>query len=168
MAEVSSPAGGHGRGKVRSQKRSTRIDMTPMVDLAFLLLTFFMLTTHFMKNYVMEIKVPEKPASIADVTTISDKQVITLVLGANDKIYWYQGINDPKVNITDYSANGIWKVLLEKSREIKNMYILIKPSEKSRYKNVVDIFDEIAITGMQRYALVKITPDDTQLIASLE
>jgi hypothetical protein len=63
---------------------------------------------------------------------------------------------------------GIRKILLEKNREIKNMYILIKPSEKSRYKNMVDIFDEIAITEMKRYALVKITNDDTRLIAQMK
>ncbi len=165
MAEVSSSAGGHGHGKVRTKKRSTRIDMTPMVDLAFLLLTFFMLTTHLMKRHAMEIAMPEKQESPIDVTTISDKQVITLVLGEKDKIYWYEGTHDPKVNITDYSANGIRKILLKKNQEIKNMYILIKPSEKSRYKNIVDIFDEITITEMKRYALVKITPDDTRLIA---
>jgi biopolymer transport protein ExbD len=106
MAEVSSSAGGHGRGKGRTKKTSTRIDMTPMVDLAFLLLTFFMLTTRFMDPYVMEITMPEKQNDRADVTEISDKQVITVVLGENDKIYWYQGVNDPEVNVTDYSANG--------------------------------------------------------------
>jgi biopolymer transport protein ExbD len=168
MAEVSSSASGHGRGKARTKKTSTRIDMTPMVDLAFLLLTFFMLTTRFMDPYIMKIEMPLKTDNPTEVTEISDKQVITLVLGENDKIYWYQGVNDPKVNITDYSANGIRKILFEKNREIRNMYILIKPSEKSRYKNIVDIFDEIAITEMKRYALVKITDDDTRLIAQAE
>jgi biopolymer transport protein ExbD len=165
MAEVSSSASGHGRGRSRTKRTSTRIDMTPMVDLAFLLLTFFMLTTRFMDPYMMKIEMPLKTDNPTEVTEISDKQVITLVLGENDKIYWYQGMNDPKVNVTDYSANGIRKILFEKNREIRNMYILIKPSEKSRYKNIVDIFDEIAITEMKRYALVKITDDDTRLIA---
>jgi biopolymer transport protein ExbD len=165
MAEVSSSASGHGRGRSRTKRTSTRIDMTPMVDLAFLLLTFFMLTTRFMDPYIMKIEMPLKTDNPTEVTEISDKQVITLVLGENDKIYWYQGMNDPKVNVTDYSANGIRKILFEKNREIRNMYILIKPSEKSRYKNIVDIFDEIAITEMKRYALVKITDDDTRLIA---
>jgi biopolymer transport protein ExbD len=165
MAEVSSSASGHGRGRSRTKRTSTRIDMTPMVDLAFLLLTFFMLTTRFMDPYMMKIEMPLKTDNPTEVTEISDKQVITLVLGENDKIYWYQGVNDPKVNVTDYSANGIRKILFEKNREIRNMYILIKPSEKSRYKNIVDIFDEIAITEMKRYALVKITDDDTRLIA---
>jgi biopolymer transport protein ExbD len=165
MAEVSSSTSGHGRGRSRTKRTSTRIDMTPMVDLAFLLLTFFMLTTRFMDPYMMKIEMPLKTDNPTEVTEISDKQVITLVLGENDKIYWYQGVNDPKVNVTDYSANGIRKILFEKNREIRNMYILIKPSEKSRYKNIVDIFDEIAITEMKRYALVKITDDDTRLIA---
>jgi biopolymer transport protein ExbD len=136
-----------------------------MVDLAFLLLTFFMLTTRFMDPYVMEIAMPLKPDDPTEVSEINHKQVITLVLGEDDKIYWYQGADDPEVNVTDYSANGIRKILFEKNREIRNMYILIKPSEKSRYKNIVDIFDEIAITEMKRYALVKITDDDTRLIA---
>jgi biopolymer transport protein ExbD len=165
MAEVSSSASGHGRGRSRTKRTSTRIDMTPMVDLAFLLLTFFMLTTRFMDPYMMKIEMPLKTDNPTEVTEISDKQVITLVLGENDNIYWYQGMNDPKVNVTDYSANGIRKILFEKNREIRNMYILIKPSEKSRYKNIVDIFDEIAITEMKRYALVKITDDDTRIIA---
>ncbi len=166
MAEVSSSYGSAGRAKVPSKKTSTRIAMTPMVDLAFLLLAFFMLTTQLQEPQAMEIKMPEKTNDPRDVTTISDKQVITLLLGEKDKIYWYQGINDPKVNVTDYSAKGIRKILLEKDKEIRNMYILIKPARGSRYKNVVDIFDEIAITDMKRYALVKITHDDTELIAS--
>jgi biopolymer transport protein ExbD len=168
MAEVSSSSGGQSRGKVRSKKTSTRIDMTPMVDLAFLLLTFFMLTTQLLDPPAMQIDMPEKITDQTKVPLINEKQVITLVLGENDRIYWYHGTSDPKINITDYSATGIRKVLLEKDKEIKDMYILIKPSERSRYKNIVDIFDEIAITDMKRYALVKITPDDTKLIASVK
>lgn len=163
MAEVASSTGGQGRSKVRIKKSSIRIDMTPMVDLAFLLLTFFMLSMRLSDPYVLKITMPEKEGDA--VTPISDKQVITFVLGEKDKIYWYEGVNDPKVNVTDYSPDGIRKLLLKKNKEIKNMYILIKPSEKSRYKNIVDIFDEITITDMKRYALVKITPDDTRLIA---
>ena len=165
MAEVSSSGGSQSCGKIRSKKTSTRIDMTPMVDLAFLLLTFFMLTTTLLDPYVMRVEMPEKPKPTDPPIEINDKQVITLVLGADDKIYWYQGVNDPEVHTTDYSANGVRKVLLQKNSEIKNMYVLIKPTAQSRYKNIVDIFDEISITHMQRYALVKITADDTKLIA---
>jgi biopolymer transport protein ExbD len=166
MAEVSQGGGGGGNkgGKVRAKKSSTKIDMTPMVDLAFLLLTFFMLTTTFNKPQTMEITMPEKPKAEDKLPEVNEKKVVTLILGANDKVYWYNGITDPEVKVTDFSANGIRKVLLTQNSQIPGMIILIKPSEESRYKNMVDILDEMSITNMQRFALVKITQEDKDLV----
>lgn len=165
MSEVSQSAGGGKKdGKIRSKKSSTRIDMTPMVDLAFLLLTFFMLTTTFNKPQTMEITMPEKPKTEDKQPLVNEKRVITLVLGEKDKIYWYQGITEPKVEQTDFSASGIRKVLLDHNSQIKDMVVLIKPSDLSRYKNVVDILDEMAISNISRFALVDITPVDIQLM----
>lgn len=165
MAEVSQGGGGGSKdGKVRSKKSSTKIDMTPMVDLAFLLLTFFMLTTTFNKPQTMEITMPEKPKEEDKLPEVNEKKVVTLILGANDKVYWYNGITDPEVKVTDFSANGIRKVLLTQNSQIPGMIILIKPSEDSRYKNMVDILDEMNITNMQRFALVKITQEDKDLV----
>jgi biopolymer transport protein ExbD len=166
MAEVSQGGGGGHKkgGKVRAKKASTKIDMTPMVDLAFLLLTFFMLTTTFNKPQTMEITMPEKPKEEDKVPEVNEKKVVTLILGANDKVYWYHGITDPEVKVTDFSPNGIRKVLLTQNSQIPGMIILIKPSEDSRYKNMVDILDEMNITNMQRFALVKITPEDKELV----
>ncbi len=167
MAEVSQGGGGGGHkkgGKVRAKKASTKIDMTPMVDLAFLLLTFFMLTTTFNKPQTMEITMPEKPKEEDKLPEVNEKKVVTLILGANDKVYWYHGITDPEVKVTDFSANGIRKVLLTQNSQVPGMIILIKPSEESRYKNMVDILDEMNITNMQRFALVKITQEDKDLV----
>lgn len=165
MAEIQQGGGGGKKGgKVRSKKMSTKIDMTPMVDLAFLLLTFFMLTTTFSKPQTMEIMMPEKPKAEDKVPEVNEKKVVTLILGANDKIYWYHGITEPKVNVTDFSPNGIRKVLIQQNSQIPGMIILIKPSEESRYKNMVDILDEMNITNMARYALVKITDTDKELV----
>lgn len=165
MSEIQqSGGGGKGDGKIRSKKSSTKIDMTPMVDLAFLLLTFFMLTTTFNKPQTMEIIMPEKPKVEEDQPLVNEKKVVTLLLGKNDKIYWYQGITDPTVEIADFSKDGIRKVLLEHNAAIKDMTVLIKPSDESRYKNVVDILDEMNITNIKRYALVDITPVDLNLI----
>jgi biopolymer transport protein ExbD len=167
MAEVSQGGGGGGHkkgGKVRAKKASTKIDMTPMVDLAFLLLTFFMLTTTFNKPQTMEITMPEKPKAEDKLPEVNEKKVVTLILGANDKVYWYNGITDPEVKVTDFSPNGIRKVLLTQNSQIPGMIILIKPSEESRYKNMVDILDEMSITNMQRFALVKITQEDKDLV----
>lgn len=165
MAEVSQGGGGGSKdGKVRSKKSSTKIDMTPMVDLAFLLLTFFMLTTTFNKPQTMEITMPEKPKAEDKLPEVNEKKVVTLILGANDKVYWYNGITDPEVKVTDFSPNGIRRVLLTQNSQIPGMIILIKPSEDSRYKNMVDILDEMNITNMQRFALVKITQEDKDLV----
>jgi len=165
MAEISQGGGGGSKdGKVRVKKASTKIDMTPMVDLAFLLLTFFILTTTLNKPQTMELTMPEKPKNEEKLPEVNEKKVVTLILGANDKIYWYHGITDPKIEVTDYSKTGIRKVLQQKNSEIPGMIILIKPSKDSRYKNVVDILDEMTITNMQRFAMVKITPVDEELV----
>jgi len=164
MSEVSQSGGDKKDGKVRSKKSSTKIDMTPMVDLAFLLLTFFMLTTTFNKPQTMEIIMPEKPKTEDQPPMVNEKKVITLVLGENDKIYWYQGITEPTVEQTSFSQDGVRKVLLEHNASIKDMLVLIKPTDQSRYKNVVDILDEMSITNIKRYALVEVTPVDLNLI----
>ena len=165
MAEVPQGGGGSKKGgKVRSKKSSTKIDMTPMVDLAFLLLTFFMLTTTFNKPQTMEITMPEKPKAEDKLPEVNEKKVVTVILGANDKIYWYHGITDPEIKVTDFSPNGIRKILLAQTAQIPGMILLIKPSPESRYKNMVDILDEMNITNMQRYALVKITQEDKDLV----
>ena len=165
MAEVPQGGGGSKKGgKVRSKKTSTKIDMTPMVDLAFLLLTFFMLTTTFNKPQTMEITMPEKPKAEDKLPEVNEKKVVTVILGANDKIYWYHGITDPEIKVTDFSPNGIRKILLAQTAQIPGMILLIKPSPESRYKNMVDILDEMNITNMQRYALVKITQEDKDLV----
>ncbi len=163
MAEISQGSGKKD-GKVRSKKTSTRIDMTPMVDLAFLLLTFFVMTTTLNKPQTMEITMPEKPKVEDKQPLVNEKRVLTLVLGGEDKVYWYLGITDPKVELSNFSNDGIRKVLLQQNAQIKEMVVLIKPSDQSKYKNVVDILDEMNISNIARFALVDITPVDKELI----
>lgn len=164
MAEISNEGGGKKDGKVRSKKTSTKIDMTPMVDLAFLLLTFFVMTTTLNKPQTMEITMPEKPKAEDQQPMVNEKRVLTLILGNDDKIYWYLGITDPKINVTNFSTKGVRDILLRENSQIKDMVVLIKPSDESRYKNVVDILDEMNISNIARYALVDITDVDKQLI----
>jgi biopolymer transport protein ExbD len=165
MAEIAQGGGGGKKdGKVRSKKTSTKIDMTPMVDLAFLLLTFFVMTTTLNKPQTMEITMPEKVKENDVQTPVNEKKVLTIILAENDKVYWYVGMTDPKVEVTDFSDGGIRKVLLAKNAEIEKMVVLIKATDESKYKNVVDILDEMNITNMQRFVLVDITPVDKELI----
>jgi biopolymer transport protein ExbD len=170
MAEIQGGGGEGGKkgGKIRSKKSSTRIDMTPMVDLAFLLLTFFILTTTLSKPTTMEITMPEKPKPDDKPPEVNEKKVLTLVLGANDKVYWYVGITEPEAKKVDFSKDGIRKVLIEKKAEIRDLIVLIKAMDESKYKNMVDILDEITITSIQRFAIVDITPADKEIVRQVQ
>ena len=166
MADLGGGGGGGKKkgGKVRAKRSSTRIDMTPMVDLAFLLLTFFVMTTTLNKPQTMEITMPEKPKPGDEMPEINEKNVLTLVLGPDDKVYWYMGITNPTVEVSGFSATGIRKILLAKKAELPKLVVLIKAMDEAKYKNMVDIMDEMNISSMQRFALVDITDTDVQLV----
>jgi len=166
MAEIDTSSGG---GKKKGpKKQSTKVDMTPMVDLAFLLITFFMLTTTFNKPQTMEVNMPDKNNENKDLK-INFKRAITVVLGKANKVYYYQGVENPKIEVTDYSDAGLRQVLLDKKKEIrqttgKDMFVVIKATDGSNFKNVVDVLDEMSITGAPTYALADITPADLDLL----
>jgi biopolymer transport protein ExbD len=127
MAEIIQEEKGKG-GKKKAKKVPPHIDMTPMVDLMCLLITFFMLTTAFSKAKIMEIVLPEK---IVDPNQkpppIPAARTVNIILGPNNKIYWYPGVVKPEEydnNIfpplveLDYSATGIRQLLLDKNRTL--------------------------------------------------
>lgn len=166
MAEITTnKSEGEGRKRtIKAKKISTKIDMTPMVDLAFLLLTFFMLANTLLRPYAMDIAMPEKKSG--DSTSINYKDVLSLTLAENNKIYYSDGtgLNSKQTN---YSDGGIRKVLIESKRSNPKLYVLIKPTEKANYKNVVDIFDEMVLLNIPRYALVDPTANDLNEIKDL-
>lgn len=173
MAQVEESGGSDKKGKKkgRGKKHAPSVDMTPMVDLAFLLITFFMLTTTFSKPQTMQLNMPDK-TDTKEKQESKASESLTLLLGEKDKIYWFQGIPDEnaKVEETNYSAEGLRKLILEKTAAIgkdekgKNkIVIIIKPLDKSKYKNVVDVLDEMNITLSQRYAIVDVLPAEKDL-----
>lgn len=161
MAEIDQSGGGKG-GKQRSKKQSTKIDMTPMVDLGFLLITFFMLTTTLQKPSVMQLNMPDKTENKEDNTKLKASETLAIITGPKDKVYWFNGDpKDPntKIELANYSADGIRKVIAQKKAQIGEKFVcVIMPMDKSSYKNVVDILDEMAVTGQERYAMVDIAP----------
>lgn len=176
MAEMNVPESGGKKGKKRSKKMSTRIDLTPMVDLGFLLITFFMLTTTFNKPQAMEVNMPLKPkADDPPPPEIKESKVLNLILSKDNKIYYYKkSQTDPKIVVdsTDYSKDGIRKVILTRQAEIirdwqnkDELIILIKPRKSSKYKNLVDILDEMAITQTKKYAIVDFMENDSLIVA---
>lgn len=124
MAEIiESDSGGHKKGKRRAKKHSTHIDMTPMVDLACLLLTFFILTTAFNEPKIMEIVMPSKE-KVKDPPKVDDSRVVNVIMAENDQIFYYNGLADPTKGSlpilikTNYSKDGIRKVLLERNKDL--------------------------------------------------
>jgi len=172
MAELDTSGGGkHKGGKVRSKKASTRVDLTAMVDLAFLLITFFILTTTLQKPKSMDLIMPDKEDH-TKTDPIADNRSLTLLLGDNNKLEWYTGqflkpIAGPTV--TDYSKNGLRKVLEEQAKKIqetagKGMFVVIKPSSQSVYNNLVAVMDELNIMNNQYRAIVEITPSEIEIL----
>lgn len=146
MAEIAeSGGGGHGKGgKKRAKKQSTRVDMTPMVDLAFLLLTFFVLTSTFSKPKSMELSLPAPPEKVDDQPPV--KNGVTFLLTKDDRIFYYVGEFYPAGNPdgkpatvleeTNFSSEGLHKLLTEQNQwaidEIKGL------TEKNKNKQLAD------------------------------
>ena len=158
--------GGSGGLVKKGKKLSTRVDMTPVVDLAFLLLTFFMLATTFIKPQVMQLVLPEKSQDNLSQPKVNEKNVLSFVLGGQSKLYWYIGLTGAEVRETDYTAEGLRNILQEQTEANDKLVILIKPQDESTYENLVDILDELAINNIARYALVELDPEDQALIQS--
>jgi biopolymer transport protein ExbD len=164
-----------GGGKGRSKKIPTRVDFTPMVDLGFLLITFFMLATTLSKPQAMELNVPAKEEKPEDTTVIKESKALTLILGENDTLYYYIGVKEPQVNFIDFSVpKNVESVIYDRQNAVQRQYgdkdelvVLIKAMAASKYKNMVNILDEMTITNTKRYALVDFTEADSMIIYGL-
>jgi biopolymer transport protein ExbD len=181
MAELNTGDGGGGKGgKVRSKKQNSKVDLTAMVDLAFLLITFFMLTTSLSKPKSMDLGLPDKGDEKTPESDIKvdQRRTVTVILGDNDQIKWFHGlIEAPEPNGSPktirYGKEGIRKELLKRVKSIpeitgdkdKGMIVIIKPTKKSTYKNLVDILDEMAICKVPTYAIVNDFSDPEKKLA---
>jgi biopolymer transport protein ExbD len=179
MAELNSGDGGGGKkkGHVRSKKQNAGVDLTAMVDLAFLLITFFMLTTSLSKPQSMNLAMPDKDpnAPKPPVIDVADDRSMTILLGEKNQIVWYYGLPDKPIEgptKVGYGKNGIRKELLAKEKTVlekygdpkKGLIVLIKASKKSTYRNLVDVLDEMAIANVPTYAIVDITPGENAML----
>ncbi|REC43940.1 MULTISPECIES: ExbD/TolR family protein [Chryseobacterium] len=155
-------------GKVRSKKNNPAVDMTPMVDLNFLLLMFFMFTSTFSKPNVMDLGLPAKPdpnAPKPPITEIDLSNSITLLLGKDNRVFWHQqdqaGLNDQTMTETSLDREGIREIIKQAKARAKKkdlFTVIIKPTDDAVYKNFVDILDEMAITKSERYGVTDLKP----------
>jgi len=160
----------------KQKKKLIRVDMTPMVDLGFLLITFFMFTTNFTKPNVMDLGLPAKdpnPKTIND-KVIDDKNQVTFVLGKDNRVFYHQSnANDlDKNNLkeTDFSGVKISKIISEAYQNApvkENFTIIIEPTDDANYKNFVDVLDNIAISKKERYGITDIKPWEKKVYEEL-
>lgn len=166
MAELQTAAPAAKGTKPRAKKHAFRLDMTPMVDLAFLLLTFFMLTTTFSKPTVMEVAMPAKGKETSEVAA---SKALTLLLGPESRIQYFFGENPGRnaaaLHSTTFGAEGLRKLLLQ-FRQKQGGMVLIKPTDEASYQNMVDALDEMNITDTKKYALVELDQADRTLLAN--
>lgn len=172
MAEMdTSSGGGHkkGPGVKKGKKLSTRVDLTPMVDLGFLLITFFIFTTTMSQPTAMKLFLPKDADNPEDQNKAKESGVITILLGKDNNVFYYEGQLDATAsNFKSSSFKEIRTVLLDKKRRTpeKDLVVVLKPSSTCTYKNVVDILDEMTINVLKRYALVDISDIEEKLVVA--
>lgn len=161
-------SGKKGPGVKKSKKKSTRVDLTPMVDLGFLLITFFIFTTTVSQPTSMNLNMPKDTKDPNLDTKVKESGSLTLLLGKQNVIYYYYG-NDPATMQTTGYKN-VRDIILKKklSTPANDLFIIIKPDKDATYKNAVDILDEMDINDIPRYAMVDPTPDEYSKIQQTE
>lgn len=178
MAEVTTATTGNKSGGRRSKKLSTRVDLTPMVDLGFLLITFFIFTTTMSTPKAMKLIMPDDSKTIEDGTKIGNSAALTVLPVSGNKVFYYHGAMEDALKtgafgFTTYSVkDGIGQVIRDKQLAMdrsgkvlrKDLTLMIKPTELANYHNVVDMLDEVAINLVPHYALMDITNDEKKIL----
>ncbi|MFR9166587.1 MAG: ExbD/TolR family protein [Dysgonomonas sp.] len=200
MAQISNTNGRERGRKGKPARMNLRVDFTPMVDMNMLLITFFMFCTTLSIPQVMDVVLPTKEKIVDVPNAIPESKTITLLLGENDKVYYYFGKpdygNSSTLNTTDFSESGLRNILLDRNRSLvaksidlkrkrlhkeisdmdfkqqmdalkksdESIIVVIKPTEASSFKNLVDALDEMQICNVAKYAIVEPAKGDKFLL----
>ena len=174
MAEMdTSSGGGHkkGPGVKKGKKLSTRVDLTPMVDLGFLLITFFIFTTTMSQPTAMKLFLPKDTEKQDELNKVKESGALSIMLGRNDGVYYYEGQLLPDgSNFKPSNFKDIRDVIINKKKSTnpEDFVVVIKPGPEATYKNTVDILDEMTINDVKRYAMVDIFPTEVDLMHATE
>lgn len=179
MAELNVAAGaGQQKGITRSKKLSTRVDLTPMVDLGFLLITFFMFSVNISKPTALELIMPkDEPGKNVDMP-VAKSTALTVIPMADGKVFYYHGyMNEAErsglYGITNVSITaGIGNVIRQKQKALDasgkfksaDLILIIRPMKDASYQTVVDVLDEVLINLLQHYSFVDITNEEVQFV----
>ncbi|MEO7394241.1 MAG: biopolymer transporter ExbD [Chitinophagaceae bacterium] len=186
-----------GPGVKKAKKLSTRVDMTPMVDLGFLLITFFVFTATLSSPTTLDLNMPKDIKDEKDQTEVKESGVLTVMLGKGDQVYYYEGkliVDATGNNFKQTTFKGIRDIIIAKKKDVisryktdpaceaeatakgkpisncaeKDFVVIIKPSNDATYKNTVDILDEMTINQVRTYAMVKLSEPEYELIKATE
>lgn len=199
MASIDSGGGDShkkGPGVKKAKKLSTRVDMTPMVDLGFLLITFFIFTATMSSPVGMDLNMPKDTNKDEEQTKAKQSGALTVMLGKDNNVYYYEGELAPDgSNFKQTTFKGIRDEIIRKKKEVIAAYtgnaaceekarekgkdprkscededfiVVIKPTANATYKNTVDILDEMTINNVRRFAMVKIADTEKELVEATE
>ena len=196
--------GGHkkGPGVKKAKKLSTRVDMTPMVDLGFLLITFFVFTATMTTPTTLDLNMPKDIKDEKEQTEAKESGVLTIMLGKKNQVYYYEGkltVDAGGNNFKQTTFKGIRQIIIDKKKDVisrhqhdetckktqdkakekgdpdwenackdRDFVVVIKPDQDATYMNTVDILDEMTINQVRTYAMVKILPQEYELIQATE
>lgn len=189
--------GGHkkGPGVKKAKKQNTRVDMTPMVDLAFLLITFFIFTATMNDPTTMALNMPKDTDKKEELTKTKQSGALTIMLGKDNNLFYYEGELLPDgSNFKSARYSEIRDIIIKKKKSVEASYVtdpaceakkraeglpvssckqtdffvMIKPTDEASYKNTVDILDEMTINAVERYAIVKVAESEMDLIKATE
>jgi biopolymer transport protein ExbD len=165
MAEITSSDKTARTGVKRMKRLSTRVDLTPMVDLGFLLITFFIFTTTMSSSKAMNLVMPDD-RSPKHSSKYQDIKTLTFLLDEGNRVYYYTGIFNGSLQQTDYKT-GIRSIITETKKWLEQqgiagneLLVLIKPSEQSSFNNLVDVLDEMLINDVRRYMIVDLSNEE--------
>jgi len=184
-----------GPGVKKAKKLSTRVDMTPMVDLGFLLITFFIFTTTMSSPKALNLNMPKDTKNEEELNKAKESGALTIMLSKNNAVYYYEGqlapdgsnfksanfatireeiINKKKEVIKTHVHDGSCPKIWAENKGDKNscldrdFVVVIKPDEDATYRNTVDILDEMTINNVKRYAMIDITPQELEVVRKVE
>jgi biopolymer transport protein ExbD len=158
MADVDSAGPRKHAGGRRHKKRTgVRIDMTPMVDVAFLLLVFFMVTTVFRAPQAMEVNLPPADQKVE----VAESNLMILYVTADDSLFWGIGFAKPQGT----TMQELPELLSRKNRENPALITLVKLDRKARYRMMVDLLDELNVANVTRFSVAALTDKDKEALA---
>jgi len=184
-----------GPGVKKAKKLSTRVDMTPMVDLGFLLITFFIFTTTMSSPKALNLNMPKDTKNDEELNKAKESGALTIMLGKNNDVYYYEGQLLPDgSNFKSATFATIREEIINKKKEVvkshvhdsncpkiwaenkgdknscldRDFVVVIKPDEDATYRNTVDMLDEMTINNVKRYAMIDITPQELEVVKKVE